>query len=52
MLIRVKVAICLKRGFYVLMPQPVSNQQWGKTLFNQKGSVGVAQIMNPDPLYP
>lgn len=48
MLIRVKVAICLKRGFYVLMPQPVSNQQWGKTLFNQKGSVGVPLRYNYD----
>jgi len=52
MFVGVKMAVCLKRGFYVLMPQPVSNKQWGKAFFNEKGSVGVPQIMNPNSLYP
>ena len=52
MFVGVKMAVCLKGGFYVFMAQPVSNQQGGEAFFDEKGSVGMPQIVNPNSLYP
>ena len=48
MLVGVKMAVYLKGGFYILMPQTVSYQQGGKSLFNQERSVGMPLRYNND----
>ena len=48
MFVGVKMAVCLKGGFYVFMAQPVSNQQGGEAFFDEKGSVGMPLRYNND----
>lgn len=51
LLVGVQVAVCVHRGLYLLVSEPLRDQQRGETYLHQQAGVAVANVMYPNPLH-
>lgn len=45
LLVRVEVGVGLQSGFYIFMPQPFTDQQWGEPHLNQQAGMAVTEMV-------